>query len=132
MYDRGPTGAVAFGHLGRKYVKLGAGLVTRFRTDPPAFRAVVLHELAHLRNKDVDKSWFSVALLLGFAMLVLLPLAASFFFGGYDFNLIWRMLVLVALVIVAGMGVVRAREFDADARVCQWKDSAQNPRVEFG
>jgi hypothetical protein len=36
-------------------VALGGGLVTQFYSDRPRFRAVVLHELAHLRNADVDK-----------------------------------------------------------------------------
>lgn len=117
------TRASAFGNLGRKYVMVNTGLIKkRFSSDLPAFRAVVLHELAHLRNKDVDKTYFTVALLLGFAMFVLLPLAAGFFFARFDFNFIWRMLVLATLVIAAGIGVLRAREFHADARVCQWEE----------
>ena len=53
---------VAFGRLGRYYVSLSGGLIVKFRTDFPAFRAVVLHELAHLRNADVDKTYLTVSI----------------------------------------------------------------------
>ena len=50
---------LAFGRLGHNYVAVSGGLVTQFYTDRPAFRAVVLHELAHLRNGDVNKTYFT-------------------------------------------------------------------------
>ncbi|GII91932.1 hypothetical protein Ssi02_21630 [Sinosporangium siamense] len=45
---------MAFGRAGRRSVRLDAGLVRTFSTDPAGFRAVVLHELAHLGNRAID------------------------------------------------------------------------------
>jgi Zn-dependent protease with chaperone function len=52
---------VAFGRRGRYYVALSGGLISQFYTDRPAFRAMLLHELAHLKNTDVDKAYFALA-----------------------------------------------------------------------
>ncbi len=60
------AGGLAFGRAGRRYVALGGGLVTTSYTDPDAFRAVVLHELGHLRNRDVDKTYFTMTLWYSF------------------------------------------------------------------
>jgi Zn-dependent protease with chaperone function len=59
--DPSPTG-IAFGRPGRHAIALNGGLVTRQLADPPAFRAVVRHELAHLRNRDVDLTYASISL----------------------------------------------------------------------
>ena len=50
---RPPPDGLAFGLPGTTG-RLTGGLVVRQATDPPAFRAVVRHELAHIRNRDVD------------------------------------------------------------------------------
>lgn len=121
-YDRSATGAVAFGRLGSPYIKLGAGLMTRFYVDRAAFRAIVLHELAHLRNVDVDKSYFSVALVLAFGVLGLVPLALSFALHADRawFDYFWRSAGLVGFVALTGAAVLRTRELHADARVRDW------------
>ena len=46
------TDGLVFGCLGRYYVVLSGGLVTLFATDQAAFRAILLHELAHLVNAE--------------------------------------------------------------------------------
>ena len=51
-----------FGHAGRSYLALNGGLVTRFYKDRELFRIIVLHELAHIRNADVSKTYFAVAI----------------------------------------------------------------------
>ncbi|MFE2943751.1 M56 family metallopeptidase [Streptomyces sp. NPDC059255] len=67
------AGAVAFGRAGRYTVCLHAGLLVRRSTDPGQFDAVVLHELAHVRNRDVDLAYLTVALWRVFLALVLGP-----------------------------------------------------------
>jgi Zn-dependent protease with chaperone function len=84
--DRPPTfrvdpralsaGAVVFGAIGRYTVSLHSGLLTRWTSDPRAFDAVVLHELAHIRNRDVDITYLTVALRRVFLVAVLIPFAA--------------------------------------------------------
>jgi Zn-dependent protease with chaperone function len=55
------AGGLAFGHPGRYSIAVGGGLVVKQVTDPPAFRAVVRHELAHIRNRDVGITYFTLA-----------------------------------------------------------------------
>ncbi|MET8546659.1 M48 family metalloprotease, partial [Kitasatospora sp. NPDC004799] len=67
------SGAVVFGHARRRTVCLYAGLLVTRVSDPAGFRAVVLHELAHIRNRDVDLGYAVTALWRVFALLVALP-----------------------------------------------------------
>src|SRR5262249_38985388 len=65
------VGGQAFGRVGRRYVRLNAGLTACHTTDPALFRAVVLHELAHLRNRDVDQAYLARAIWWSFLALAL-------------------------------------------------------------
>jgi Zn-dependent protease with chaperone function len=113
---------LAFGRLGRYYIVLNAGLVTRFSKDRPAFRAVLLHELAHLRNADVDKTYFSLAIALAFLIAAVVPLAISRLGRplGETFDMGWRVLALGMLVYLTLSAVLRAREVYADVRASVW------------
>ncbi|HEY3080496.1 MAG TPA: M48 family metalloprotease [Chloroflexota bacterium] len=114
---------VAFGRLGQYHVSLTGGLVVLYATDRARFRAIMLHELAHLHNADVDKTYLSVAVWEAFLALALLPSAASLAFSrsaGDALALGWRMLPLAALVFVTRNAVLRARERYADVRASVW------------
>lgn len=119
---------VAFGRLGCSYVALSGGLVTQFYTDRPAFRAVVLHELAHLRNADTDISYFAVAIWQAFVLVALAPFAIGLLATllralddlGLVLNLAWRAAVLAALVYVTRSAILRTRELYADVRALSW------------
>lgn len=114
---------LAFGRLGRYYAALSGGLVTRFYTDRPAFRAILLHELAHLRNADVDKTYFAVAIWQAFVVAALAPLIAVqpyFLIFALDFS--WRAIALVALVYLTRNAVLRARELYADLQASKWDE----------
>jgi len=121
---------LAFGRLGQYYIALSAGLVYQFSVDRAAFRAIVLHELSHLRNDDVDKTYFTVSIYWIFVIAALVPillvltyefvLAASLSFTGSQYllgiNTIWRLVTLSVLVYLTRNAVLRAREIYADAR----------------
>lgn len=115
-------GGLAFGRLGRYYVAIDGGLVMMFYTDKAAFRAVVLHELAHLRNRDVDETYFTIATWYAFLVGAVLPYALTLVDepASYIFSLSWRLLALVALVYLIRNAVLRAREVYADARAFGW------------
>lgn len=78
----------------------------------------MLHELSHLRNKDVDKTYFSVAAGCAFVIAALIPFAFSLLnnSGAEVFNASWRVIALVLLVYLTLAAVVRSREFYADVR----------------
>ncbi|MFJ8584048.1 M48 family metalloprotease [Streptomyces sp. NPDC093595] len=127
LLDPGVTG-LAFGRRGRRYVMLSRGLLHLYDTDPTAFRAVVLHELAHLRNRDVDiafltdSAWriYLPALLLpGIVGAPLTPLIAPSASGPASFYLLgaWQSVLLGVVIPLARKSVLRSRELHADARV---------------
>jgi Zn-dependent protease with chaperone function len=118
---------LAFGRVGRHYVGLTGGLVTRFYTDQAAFRAIVLHELGHLRNADVDKTYFTIAVWWAFVVGALLPFALVGIVTrspGSTLGLGWRVLALGVLVYLTRNAVLRAREAYADVRASAWEGSS--------
>ena len=115
--DPSPTG-LAFGRPGNHSVALMGGLVIRQIADPPAFRAVVRHELAHLRNKDVGLTYATISLWYAFLLVGVLPFTVVVADEGIDtvVALGWRLLALTALVYLTRNAVLRAREVYADVR----------------
>ncbi|MFE7302811.1 M48 family metallopeptidase [Streptomyces sp. NPDC057579] len=139
---------LAFGRAGRRHVVLSSGLLTLCSRDPGAFDAVVLHELAHLRNRDLD---------IGFLTLIVgrscWPLVAFLTLGGMSSAVIltpsvrtaqlpegtgpmptavlasaimgsFGGLFLAAAVVLLRNAVLRSRELDADARAVEWLGTA--------
>ncbi|UZJ32826.1 M48 family metalloprotease [Streptomyces endophytica] len=129
------AGAVVFGRLRRYAVCLHGGLVARRGQDPEGFRAVVLHELAHIRNRDVDVTYATVALWRVFlvavmpAYLVWIALdlrssAMSAVLGPAERIGMAHELVLsaamIAFVHLARADVLRTRETYADLDALAW------------
>ncbi|MCP2249917.1 M48 family metalloprotease [Lentzea aerocolonigenes] len=129
------AGGVAFGTHRRKYVALNVGMVALRRIEPTSFRAIVLHELAHVRN-DVTITYATLAIWRAFVVVVLTPYAFTwlnqlvrnfapfqlplFPTGWTSFTVLWHLAVLVLLVYAARVAVLRAREKHADALVVRW------------
>jgi Zn-dependent protease with chaperone function len=131
--------AAAFGHR-RSYVCLHAGLVVLAERDPASFDVVVLHELAHVRNRDIPITYATIALWRAFLVVALLPWLLSvvdpFLFSSTPLQAItWdsiavnadylafllpRIVVLYVLVVLARASVLRSRERHADARMAAW------------
>jgi Zn-dependent protease with chaperone function len=120
------SSAVAFGHFGRYYVGLSAGLVSRFYDDTsrPLFRAVVLHELAHLHNGDVDKTYITVALFGAFVTNTLVCVSAVLIWGKPDWLVMYKIMLTIilptAFVLLTRNAVLRVRELYADVRASVW------------
>ncbi|MEU7909079.1 M48 family metalloprotease [Actinoplanes sp. NPDC049118] len=129
------AGGQAFGLPWHRYVQIDAGLVVLRATRPAEFRAVVLHELAHLRNRDVDKTYFAVGIWRAFAVVVLLPylvlmlhprlLAAPLDWRWDEFpfavdpvrdaHRLGSLAALTAMVYLTRNAILRVRETHADA-----------------
>lgn len=118
-------GGRAFGSFGRYYVILPTGLLFLFDTNQDIFRAIMLHELAHLRNKDVDKTYFSIVLVCVFVLIALIPFLISLLnnSGAEFFQASWRIIALILLVYLTLTSVIRAREFYADVRASTFPHS---------
>lgn len=121
------SGALAFGRFHRSYVAVGAGLVVQFFTDPEAATAVLRHELAHVVNRDVSKTYLAFSLWYAFVLAGIAPLIAAHFLKGnvLSFSSVWRLAALAGLVYATRNAVLRAREYYADA----WAGSSGDART---
>ncbi|MCS7482641.1 M56 family metallopeptidase [Umezawaea endophytica] len=134
------AGGVAFGSSRKPVVCLDAGLVALLDRDRAGFDAVVLHELAHVRNGDVTTTYATLSawrallavVLLPYLVLVVDPLL------GWDFSnldspvttgIVVRVVLLVVLVYLARTAVLRSRERYADALVAVWTGDADPYRT---
>ena len=123
--------ALAFGRIGHRCIVLSAGLEILRHRDRTAFDVVVLHELAHVRNRDIDIGFLTIIawrvaipLVATTALLTLVQVAGDL--GATAISTLFpaavalQLLVLAATVLLLRNSVLRARELFADARVSQW------------
>ena len=143
--------AQAFGLRHHYSLRLDGGLRLLMRKAPEVFRAIVLHELAHIVNRDVGRTYFAQALWRATVSLTIIPLVlgVSYFFvngfiikpllNGFE-TLDWQQLltrslptvilfaiqVAVTLGLVAAIraGLLRIRETYADWRTALWGAAA--------
>ncbi|SPB17717.1 Protease HtpX [Caballeronia novacaledonica] len=126
---------VTFGRRGDYYVALSGAFVAHyFYADRPAFRAIILHELAHIRNRDIDKTFMTISACLAFVIVSVVPLFGITLLGGRVWHaslfLLAKATLWSALVLLSGASVLRVREFYADVQASQWDGSpAQVDRV---
>jgi hypothetical protein len=131
--DAARVGALAFGRAGDRAVRLDNGLVRLYEADEPRFRAIVLHELAHLRNRDVDKAYLTIAIwwafvAVAFVPMLLLAVQPRLLYGPSNWRqwgvhgswtatglVLGSLLALTALVYLTRNAILRLRESHADA-----------------
>ncbi|MFF9020037.1 M48 family metalloprotease [Streptomyces eurythermus] len=123
--------AVVFGRPGLLVLCLDNGLVKMLRTEPAAFRTVILHEFAHLRNKDVVLGYVTVSLWRVWLGLVVLPCAVQWAWQSWMAGPYWALhygsqgtaALAIATVVVARFmraEVLRNRELCADLDAYRW------------
>jgi Zn-dependent protease with chaperone function len=140
-------GGQVFGLHGRYMLRLDDSLRLVLRKAPATFRAIVLHELAHIANRDVGRTYFSQALWSATISVSVIPLLLLL---GYDLigsrlllllngritdadiqkflqnSLPWFLFLLfqfsIGLLLVAAIraSLLRVRETHADWRVATW------------
>lgn len=132
-----PTG-LAFGFGKKQYVCVRNGLHHAFLKLPDfeTFNVILLHELAHISNRDVSKTVFSLALRRTFLRIVLpiMGLVDVYFFWlvirSTNDN-VWpvfelmigvnvKMLLAYVLIDSVQRSILRVREVYADARARNW------------
>ncbi|MBM7774616.1 Zn-dependent protease with chaperone function [Actinokineospora baliensis] len=117
----------AFGHARERMVRLDAGLVALRGPSPASFRAVVLHELAHLRNRDVDLTYLTVAIWRSFivisAPLMVWQVLASRGSWWGDVLTGMSLTALTLVILLTRNALLRSRELYADARLTEWTDT---------
>jgi len=136
----------AFGLRKRYALRLGGGLRLLLRKAPHMFRAIVLHELGHIANRDVVRTYFAQALWVAVVILGIIPMlvlisitafqsVADKLAGGLTpdevrrfFTLNLPTILILLFQFAATLGVVaairasllRVREVYADWRAAQW------------
>lgn len=130
LLDPGVNG-MAFGRIGKRAVLLSRGLVQLFDSEVPqnqeAFRAVLRHELAHLRNRDLDITQITLGLCRCYLVIALIPqLLVSLLGLAVDWHrsaevvVTADQVVFAAVILFARGAVLRSRELGADARAVDW------------
>jgi Zn-dependent protease with chaperone function len=133
------TGAVVFGRLRRYTVCLDGGLIASRSANPDGFRGVVLHELAHIRNGDIDLTYATVALWRAFVICVLVPFLAlaaysvtgmevrfsyvpGLWWASWSLKLqyLFQAAVLVTMSYLVRAEILRTREIYADLDAMRW------------
>lgn len=109
--------ALAFGGSRRSYIFLSGGLVAQYYSDRQATMTVLRHELAHVVNGDVTKTYLALSAWYAFLLAALVPLIIREVIVGEELNpgTHWRVFALAALVYGVRNSVLRAREYYADA-----------------
>ncbi|RKS10359.1 peptidase M48-like protein [Nocardiopsis sp. Huas11] len=119
LITRGSAGgARAFGAWGRYWIAIDRGLLPAEAEGAGTGSAVAVihHEAAHVRNRDIDITYLTIAIWWGFLAisLLLLPLAFLNRQVVVDFGL--PLAVALAVLVHARARVLRVRELYADAR----------------
>ncbi|MFD0523493.1 M48 family metalloprotease [Paractinoplanes durhamensis] len=134
-------GGQAFGLPWRYRVCLDVGLLVRYDLDRDGFRSVVRHELAHLTNRDVGRTYLTMALWWSFVVVALVPFVAitlhpdllvdprklGSVLSGSPLSLAYRMVALLTLASAGYLvrnSILRARETCADTAVARVPDAA--------
>jgi len=133
----------AFGFRDRPILRLGPNLkLMRLKKEfEPVYRAITLHEMAHIYNEDVQRSYFAEATWSALR-IVTVPLAALIVLGYLPF--LWRSefflwvifipitILLISLFVAFELGIIfavlqfirrgalRVRETYADLRAARW------------
>lgn len=138
-YVWNPNGSeppLVFGHTGRYYLSLSGKFALSLSDDLEQFRAKILHEMSHIYNKDVDRTYFSLSIWYSFLLIVLLPYSISLIYSAINvignpveidllFNVIGRTIIMWLLVFLIRQSFLRSREVYADLQSTQWADSRE-------
>ncbi|GCE14849.1 DUF642 domain-containing protein [Tengunoibacter tsumagoiensis] len=123
-----------FSGPGQLYLFVPFHTVMLFQQDTMAFRAGVLHELAHCYHKDSQKVYFARAMTLVFALVILLPFLVFMLWSlivvptsltplvkiEFVCSQFWGVLVMMGLIWLLYRSVLRSREAAADVQASYW------------
>ncbi|MEV4165878.1 M48 family metalloprotease [Nonomuraea dietziae] len=115
---RGEVTGRAFGLPRHHVVVVSLGLVIAHALTPAVVEAILRHELAHIRNRDVGIAHFTVAIWWSFVLTACAPALVA--------TAVWlpsglpvqctRLAVIILVLWLARTAVLRAREHHADVR----------------
>ena len=114
---------------------LSGALVMSYYIDLPGFRTVLLHELAHLRNRDVTLTYVALSMTWAFMATAFVPNVVVILTHKPDLS---GILLTAAEVGTFGLcavltraAILRARELYADVRSATWHHDPQRVEAVF-
>ncbi|MEV4746610.1 M48 family metalloprotease [Streptosporangium sp. NPDC049248] len=126
-HDDGDSGR-AFGRFGSRRVRLSFGLIRRYPESEPELNAVMRHELAHVRNRDLNITGLTLASWWTFALAVTVMLV--FVMTGPLRELPGRaipLLLTLTIAFLTTVAIARVREHYADVRAAEANLAAEDP-----
>jgi Zn-dependent protease with chaperone function len=117
--EPGGTARVVAAGFGPPRLVLGGGMLSAWARRRDQFRAILAHELAHIRNADVRLAEVSVAAWWALALSVLLPYLVAAAASGYFASTVpvtVKLLVVLGLALLLRNALLRSRELEADIR----------------
>ncbi|MBS1518530.1 MAG: M48 family metalloprotease [Bacteroidetes bacterium] len=139
--------AQVFGAGKNLYLRAGKGLMIIIRKKNfDLFESILLHEFAHIKNRDISKTYFAESVLKIPFLITLLTSVILMFFAltksiisrmidtGISFgvlfekilvylNLFGQITILLMLLFLIFRMLIRSREYYADLRAASWKSA---------
>jgi Zn-dependent protease with chaperone function len=115
-----------FGRRGNYRVAFSSTMLPLLGQGHEASRASIRHELAHLKNHDVDRTYLSLSAWCGFAVISTVFFAAVVTGGIRSVGTAvgFRLLAIVVVVYLSFSAFLRSREHDADLRAAMMENAA--------
>lgn len=132
----------AFGFGNPFSIRLDGGLRMWLKTKPDMFKAVVLHEFAHIANKDIFRSYYSQSIWRSIGIFIAIPFLIvigifpikAVFWGILEGNLLERLAIalpvavrlfievgtMLAVTFMIWARLLRSREYYADWQAAAW------------
>ena len=120
-----------FGRWGYLCVYIPGGLAECFAGKLPKFRAIILHEFAHIHNGDVHRTELSFTMWQSFLITALPIFILTLLLSSWErrLGMSMRVLILFILIELIRNAVLRAREFYADLRASIWDSQSSALRL---
>ena len=140
-----------FGTKNNIYIGLTGGFIRKFSRNPDSFKSIMLHEIGHIANKDIEKTYLAASTFRSLLLTLLVPVVfilvgplinfIDLLASGYDIDFLMELGAATILLAICGISIyyllffvivyvfrnqiIRVREFYADARILEWEKSPQ-------
>lgn len=130
--DSDELNALAFGSEKKPYLLVSTGLCKKFRVFPNLVETVLVHELSHIKNRDLKQHEIAESLWKSFILIAVIGSLGSLLSTRFEDIRIWLVLVILFYLVPAltvfylNNMIQRWREIYADARTIAFQRTYKN------